>query len=496
MKDFDNIEDWYRDELNKFNVEPDNNVWQSLSDDLDADMTLTDENISEWYKREVSKLEERPDYTVWEKLATKLDTASVWDRLVVSLNRHEQYIWWRNVIIKGSAILLLLTSSYVTYNKYFGNDNSETISKNNTPVNQENSKTNTTNSTQSKFQESNNTVTAQIINEETLNNKEDKRSTALRSKNTNTNSISKAIAEAKEQTSIQKDTKSSDYTTYSSLNNTSKEKLFNPIVIDDLSRLKTSEEKTLAEFERRTITERDISHIYNSSDFLVKKEKNKIVFNSKRFSSYTSYGIYARRLYFGINAGVKKQGLITRIAKDNYLSNYNQIEYLDFGHNFGITTGYILSDKVNIEANININSTSGYERRFNGPENNFHEELNLNYTTLNLLAKKMNTKSTFDNKVYSTNFIGGVYASYLTSSSTNINGVKQKLDTYQSSDFGFVLGIEQDRYISKTFIITPSVRYNQGLVNVANKNNAFNSARNFSLEFNLGIKYILLKKSN
>ena len=92
MKDFDNIEDWYREELNNYNVDPDKGAWDALSNDLDANMTLTDDNISEWYKREVSKLEERPDYTVWEKIATKLDTASVWDKLVVSLNRYDQMI--------------------------------------------------------------------------------------------------------------------------------------------------------------------------------------------------------------------------------------------------------------------------------------------------------------------------------------------------------------------------------------------------------------------
>lgn len=132
MKDFENIEDWYRDELNNYNVEPDADVWNSLADDLDANMTLTDDNISEWYKREVNKLEERPDYTVWEKLASKLDTATVWDKLVVSLNRYDQMIWWRNTIIKGSAILLLLLGSYEVYNRYFQEEAGTTISSNET----------------------------------------------------------------------------------------------------------------------------------------------------------------------------------------------------------------------------------------------------------------------------------------------------------------------------------------------------------------------------
>ena len=93
MKDLNNIEDWYREELNNYNVTPDKNGWNSLSEELDNSTPLTDETISDWYKKEVSKLEERPDYTVWEKLATQLDTTSVWEKLASSLTRYEQFIF-------------------------------------------------------------------------------------------------------------------------------------------------------------------------------------------------------------------------------------------------------------------------------------------------------------------------------------------------------------------------------------------------------------------
>ena len=118
MKNINNIEDWYRSELNSYNVEPDKDVWNSLSEELDASSPLTDDNISEWYKKEVIKLEERPDYTVWEKLSTRLDTSSVWNKLLISLNRYEQYLLWRNLVFKGSAIFLLFLGSYLAYNSY------------------------------------------------------------------------------------------------------------------------------------------------------------------------------------------------------------------------------------------------------------------------------------------------------------------------------------------------------------------------------------------
>lgn len=482
MKDFDNIEDWYRDELENFNVEPNKDLWQSLSDELDADMTLTDENFSEWYKREVNKLEERPDYTVWEKLATRLDTASVWDRLVVSLNRYEQWIWWRNTILKGSAILVLLGASYFTYNNYWSTSESE-MNQHDIALspsfieNQNNSESKPSYSSANQKSSSANQTDKSMKMETT----------------TESASVQHSISTAKQNASPT-NLPSGEPVLFASLNGSSREQLVSGKRIYSLGNYSDNSREAI-EIDRRTITEKDVSHLYSKSDFLVKKEKNKIVFNSKRFSAYSIYGVYARRFFVGLNAGVKKQGLITSIKPNNPIASYSQVEYLDFGSNFGITAGYILSDKINLESNINVISTSGYERRFNGPEDYFKERLDLNYTTVNFMVKKMNTNSTFDNKVYSTNFIGGVYAGFLNASSHTLNNKSEKLETFKNHDFGIVLGIEQDRYISKTFVITPGVRYNQGLINIANNNNAFNNARNFSFEFNLGVKYILLKKS-
>jgi len=108
----------------------------------------------------------------------------------------------------------------------------------------------------------------------------------------------------------------------------------------------------------------------------------------------------------------------------------------------------------------------------------------------------MNNKSTFDNKKYSTNYIGGLYAGVLNAAESSFDGSSTDIrDQFSNVDVGIVLGIEQDRYLSKTLVITPGIRYNQGITNIANENNSYESARNFSLEFNIGLKYIFLKKS-
>jgi hypothetical protein len=58
-----------------------------------------------------------------------------------------------------------------------------------------------------------------------------------------------------------------------------------------------------------------------------------------------------------------------------------------------------------------------------------------------------------------------------------------------------VLGIEQDRYLTKQIMLTPGIKYRQGLLNITEGNNLYQSARTFSIEFNIGIKYIFLKKN-
>ncbi|MCB0410634.1 MAG: hypothetical protein KDD29_10475, partial [Flavobacteriales bacterium] len=148
-----------------------------------------------------------------------------------------------------------------------------------------------------------------------------------------------------------------------------------------------------------------------------------------------------------------------------------------------------------IESNLNVYSSMGYKYDYKLEGQTFTEELNLNYTTMSVVAKKMNNKSTFDNKKYSTNFIGGVYVGILNGAHSKINGVKfDQAQNFKNLDLGVVLGLEQDRYITKELVITPGIRYQQGVFNTATSISSFNSARNFSVEFNLGLKYIFLKK--
>ena len=401
MKENDNIEDWYKNELSNYSVDPDKDGWESISDKLDANTPLTDATIGSWYKKEVTKLEERPDYTVWEKLSTKLDTTTVWDKLIVSLTKYEQLIWWRNTLLKGGSILLLFLGSYLAFNRFYEKDYPllpEKISyKNGTTIGNEVS---------AKKQKA--------FVSEIDSYKYDTNKSSLSNKNViyandypkSDPAPTKTKYPLKNKTHSPKNESNSpnnDGTLLASNNKVSK---INSLTTNGLGRLNTNKSIGV-NFKKHQLSDKDVFHLYKSGEFLVKKNNNKIVFNSKRFSAHFLFGVYARRIYVGINNGIKKQGIINTIDKNAVLADYKQKNFLDFGGNFGATVGLILSDKINVETNINLYSTSGYKREFNDEGVTLREDLNLNYSTVSFLVKKMANKSTFDNKKYSSNIIAG-----------------------------------------------------------------------------------------
>lgn len=469
-----NIEDWYREELSNFEANPDNG-WDSLSDELDAsDIAggeVKEENIEDWYRKEMERYEEKPDAVVWNKLSDKLDVSNVWERLLVSLNHYDKVMWWKSTAFKSAAVLLLLFGSYVTYLNYFD------------------------------VEPSGNDSLARVENENFATEKADK--TEISNKNNSIVENKKGdIFTSKEVSNLNRERISDDLPTdQNPLNND--ELLASANDGMDKSLLSYVANKN-ANLENESVVngkvvEKDMEladpriKTLESKEFLVKKDRNKIIFNSKRFSSHFVFGMYARRIYFGVNAGFKKQYVISSLKDNSHLADFNKNELLDFGTSFGGTVGLIVSDKFNLESSVNLMSSVGYKTEYSNAEGtNFTEELDLNYTQVSLLAKKMNNKTTFDNKKYSTNFIGGVYVGVL--NSAKMSSLDNAMENFSKIDYGIVLGIEQDRYLTKELVITPGVRYHQGIQNTASGISPFSSSRNFSLEFNLGLKFIFLKK--
>ncbi|MCC7332209.1 MAG: hypothetical protein IT232_06355 [Flavobacteriales bacterium] len=470
MKKPNNIEDWYLEELSSYKVNPEKDLWDSISKKLDSEMVseINEDNIEHWYKKEIEKVEVQPSLEVWNKLSTQLDIENVWSRLLVSLNRFDKMVWWRNLGLRFGAVAVLILGLFITGTNYSPVlsekfENADNINYKEHTKNTNNSKTN-----QIKNIQSSNTIPTTV---KTLNPINTNTGFGYQKTHNNINN-SKVERNGVLYASINwaaYDKKQPDFNTHEAIENN--------IYINQHQGV----DAILSSYEKK--------------DFLVKKEKNKIVFNDKRFSSNFVFGVYAKRLYFGLNGGIKGQQLISfssKIADDNL----NKKSHLDYGYNIGATAGIIYSDKLNFETNINILSTNGYNKTYSTSELQYSEKLSLNYATISILAKKMNNKSTFDNKKYSTNLIGGFYGGYLTSavlvSNNNSSNVK---DNFKSIDFGIIVGIEQDRYLTKELVVSPGIRLQQGLINISSNSTNYSNNHTLGLEFNVGIKYIFLKKN-
>jgi len=496
MEDGNNIEDWYKDELSKFEVTPDSNGWDAISNQLDeASMgEITEENVDSWYVKELEKYESTPDKDVWNKLSAKLDVNNVWEKLLLSLNRYERLIWWRNFAIQATAIALLFLGSYYTYNNYNGSvSEAELVEK-------------TNNTNDDKLFDSGNNIVSNAKNKLGNQSKNVVAKNSIGSKEILNNNNSITNNSNVKSTPVFTDLFKRESVTKSSIDDktdkanqeillASNKKYFGKITsktVQQLSAHQSNRSVITREKERHKLNVRTLE----MKEFLVKKEQNKIIFNNKRFSAHFVFGMYARRVYFGLNAGLKYQTIFMGDRKDEYLAQFDKKQLLDFGSSVGGTVGFIVSDNFNIESNINFLSTNGVKQRFTLDGVSFDEEINLNYSTVSVLFKKMNHKSTFDNKKYSTNFIGGIYAGVLNVAESNSQNNKTNVvNQFNKLDLGIVLGIEQDRYLTKELVITPGVRINQGILNSSSLSEGFvNSSRNFSVEFNVGIKYIFLKK--
>ncbi|MBL1231953.1 MAG: hypothetical protein COA31_004460 [Flavobacteriales bacterium] len=462
MKNKKNIEDWYKNELENFSVEPEKGSWDKLSSSMDNPSGLSDEAFDDFVRDEVEHIETNPDKAVWEKLSEKLDTTTVWERLSITLTRYERFIWWRNFAFKSAALALFFMGVGLSINEYFNED-----------IHPNNNKITTPTVALNTFEQlpKQTPITSIVTSKNVLN------SSATEKKEVNQRIVSNPSKQINKLIATEKTVAS-----------TAKKQAY--ITSKEVNRQLNNDK----EIHLRKSNYKLKEHIIQPKEFLIKKENNKIIFNNKRFSSHFAFGIYAKRIYMGLNVGFKKQSMIAQLKDNSEFNSLSQNTLLDHGSSFGATAGIILSDKMNLETNVNFYSSNGYRKQYTSDEINYTENLNLAYTNVSILAKRMYNKSTFDDKKYSTNIIGGLYLGYLSSATSVIDGKTYKNEAYTDLDCGLVLGLEQDRYLTKELIITPGIRYYQGAKNIANTENHFSYAYNSTLEFNLGIKYIFLKK--
>lgn len=432
-----NIEEWYKNELSNYKPIPDKKGWESVTNKLN-----TDEQFENWLKEEINKIERNPEKKVWARLDAKLDIANVWNSLNKSLNNYYFFIKWRNVLLKGLSVALLFLGTYATYVSILNKEIQSTFTNNNN---------------------NNNNIVASFTQQQARSNKLVK--TQKNNFNNNGQKNSQLLA---------------------SRNQFIKIEPLNNIIHYNFN--KTSIKQQLDTTKKSGIDQSKL-FMFFEDDYFVKKKRDKILFNSNRFSANFIYSLYRNKFYSGITASLKHNGALFQSKKELVKSNR-----LNPGLAYGGTFGIILSEHLNVETNIYISNTKGSKNVIKSEGNEIEETIKTNYSSINILAKKMFHKSTFDNKRYSYNIIGGLYLSSLNSASITTNNNNKDISTsFVNYDLGIVTGIERDQYLTKELILTTGVKFNQGFINTSNYQD-YNALYNSSLELNLGIKYVFLKK--
>lgn len=177
-------------------------------------------------------------------------------------------------------------------------------------------------------------------------------------------------------------------------------------------------------------------------------------------------------------------------------NNLNQTN-LSFGNSYAVLLGYDLSDKFAIQTEWSINNKQeqDYVRYREGKE--IQKNIEINYTHFNLLVKKKEMKSAFNNRIpASLNYLAGIQYGYIKSISRTINGNTRSVENrYRKDNYTLVLGVEYQLIIKHLWVISSGVRADIGVRNIyagsAIIPASFNRTYNSSIELNFGINYII-----
>lgn len=104
MDEFDDIGEFYNEQVNRFSDKPADDVWNRL----DKNLSASEMGVEEWYKQKVNELSVPPSAGVWDDLSINLDTENVWTRLLKSLRKRDKIIFWWRFGLGGTAILSLV----------------------------------------------------------------------------------------------------------------------------------------------------------------------------------------------------------------------------------------------------------------------------------------------------------------------------------------------------------------------------------------------------
>jgi hypothetical protein len=123
------------------------------------------------------------------------------------------------------------------------------------------------------------------------------------------------------------------------------------------------------------------------------------------------------------------------------------------------------------------------------------KQIQLNYSTISTQFK-YNFHQFFKSGIFNANLVVGGYGGMLNYGKLKTESQTRNIkDHYKKYDIGFLVGYEFGISLFDHFVINPGIKYKQGVLNIyqgdGNIPASFNKTYPASIDFNLGISYIL-----
>ena len=185
--------------------------------------------------------------------------------------------------------------------------------------------------------------------------------------------------------------------------------------------------------------------------------------------------------------------ILNSISSSSYERNSLNQTNISFGYVYSLFIGYHLSSRLTLQSECLINNKQEQSYIEYREGKRVYENLEINYTQVNLLAKKTNPQVLFNNLPASFNYIGGIQYGYMKSINETENGVTSSVsENYKKNNYSLVLGFEYQIMLNRSFSIFAGLRADVGLNNlyVGNTSNSKpNKTYNTSIGLNSGIAY-------
>ncbi len=458
MDQFDNIEEWYRKQVENLSQKPDHGIWDSLDQDLTGDTP----DVEDWYKQEVDKQSTTPDSSVWNQLSSRigpalpveewykksiedidlepsdsiienifhsLDVDNVWDRLEVSLHERDRVIWWRKVVFSITSIFGIITLGF-----FFLPD----LISYQPP----------------KLKETTNTLTNHTI--QPLSNRSDINA-EIHAKNGSNALITNAPTTNHQTTTLV------SYQDDLADNGVNQGKTGNTTTpVPDAHLLKQSiSTTTISPTIFHPAIYGEIDHIIDQPDLIVDKSK--------------------RPIFLHAGVGLDHSLLLNENTKEAFNINSTDYNQAVASSILSLGLGLPLNDQLNMEASISKFS-QGHRFVLYREGKTVNHKMELNYLQGSVLFK-LDRKNNYP--VWNGKSLIGAYYGLLTSETSEINNEEQEDQiTFNNSDFGLIAGYEIEKQLP-LFNLGISLFYNQGITNILNENS--NPNYSFDQTVNCGL---------